>query len=416
MSASLVDPATGDGHGDIQWNFALDNSQLQFLAVGQILTLDYHINVTDTFGATATQDVLITISGSNDAPIVTADTNAGDAVVESGVAVGGNTPFAGDPSATGNVLANDSDPDTIDVLTVAGVAAGTASGPLSGNVGTSVSGTYGTLTLGSNGQWTYALDNSNPNTNALAQGESATDVFSYTASDGHGGIAPTTTLSIAIAGTNDAPVITGDDVGRSVRGSMTAGQSERHRPARSPCRSRSRAQTQTWTCRRQRRAAAPTDHFRHWTASRSPKRRRRHHCRRCRTSFSDGNPPPSSPPLNPGQPNQQNHHLQRHTARSASANGKLLLDGGGGQAFDGAGTPVPSSGENVRARTNIDPVEQTHAGLKLQFHVQRHRRVRSGSAGQHRARPMAFGCPIASSATTAAAGPARRRYRRACGS
>ena len=49
-----------------------------------------------------------------------ADGNGGDAVTESGVNPG-NTPFAGDPSATGNVLTNDTDVDTGDTKTVTAV-------------------------------------------------------------------------------------------------------------------------------------------------------------------------------------------------------------------------------------------------------------------------------------------------------
>ena len=49
-----------------------------------------------------------------------ADSNAGDAVSESGVNPG-NTPFAGDPSAAGNVLTNDTDVDTGDTKTVTAV-------------------------------------------------------------------------------------------------------------------------------------------------------------------------------------------------------------------------------------------------------------------------------------------------------
>src|SRR5262249_13204569 len=115
------------------------------------------------------------------APVVIADTNGTDAVIEAGVNPG-NTPFAGDPGAAGNVLANDFDPDSY-ALTVSGVAAGASAGPAIGNVGTMVTGTYGTLTLGTGGAWTYALDNADADTNALAQGEAAQDVFTYTASD-----------------------------------------------------------------------------------------------------------------------------------------------------------------------------------------------------------------------------------------
>ena len=55
--------------------------------------------------------VTITINGSNDTPAAAADNNAADPVTESGVNPG-NTPFAGDPSAAGNVLTNDLDVDS----------------------------------------------------------------------------------------------------------------------------------------------------------------------------------------------------------------------------------------------------------------------------------------------------------------
>ena len=42
------------------------------LAQGETLTLHYNVTTTDPFGATATQDVAITITGVNDAPTVAA--------------------------------------------------------------------------------------------------------------------------------------------------------------------------------------------------------------------------------------------------------------------------------------------------------------------------------------------------------
>ena len=72
------------------------------------------------------------------------DGNAGDAVVESGVNPG-NTPLPGDPSATGNVLTNDTDVDTGDSTTVAAVARpGRQCRP-------AVTGTYGSVTIGADG-------------------------------------------------------------------------------------------------------------------------------------------------------------------------------------------------------------------------------------------------------------------------
>ena len=100
--------------------------------------------VTDANGATSSTTLTITITGTNDAPVAVADTNGADAVTEAGVNPG-NTPFAGDPSATGNVLTNDTDVDTGDTKTVSEVNG------LAANVATAVAGTYGSLTLVADG-------------------------------------------------------------------------------------------------------------------------------------------------------------------------------------------------------------------------------------------------------------------------
>ena len=109
-----------------------------------------------------------------------ADINGADAVTEAGVNPG-NTAFAGDASATGNVLTNDTDVDTGDSKTVAAVN-GSA-----GNVGSAVAGTYGSVTIAGNGSYTYTLDNGDPDTHALAQGATASPrSFTYTVTDTNG--------------------------------------------------------------------------------------------------------------------------------------------------------------------------------------------------------------------------------------
>jgi VCBS repeat-containing protein len=155
--------------------------------------------VTDQFGATSTADLTISITGTNDAPVANGDTNANDAVVESGVDPL-NTSFAGDPAAAGNVLTNDTDVDTGNVLTVAAVAG------LAGNVGVAVTGIYGLVTIYADGSYAYTLNNADPDTDALAQDAVVTDVFSYTVTDQFGATS-TADLTITITGTNDAPVI-----------------------------------------------------------------------------------------------------------------------------------------------------------------------------------------------------------------
>ena len=160
------------------------------------------------FGLSARDFESLEIITINNGPTANDDSNPADNVIEAGINADG-TPNAGDPSATGNVLDNDTDPDAFDVLTVTGVAAGTTAGPVAGNIGGSgITGTFGTLILAANGSWTYTVDNDDADTNALAQGEQATEVFSYTISD-LAGETSTATLSIDVIGSNDAAEITG---------------------------------------------------------------------------------------------------------------------------------------------------------------------------------------------------------------
>ena len=119
----------------------------------------------------------------------------------------------------GNVITNASDTtqsDTIGADTtsspVSGVQAGSnISSPVSGHVGSDVIGTYGKVNIASDGTYTYTLDNTNVNVQHLASGETAIDTFVYTIKDSDGDTS-TTTLSITINGTNDAPTIVPADI------------------------------------------------------------------------------------------------------------------------------------------------------------------------------------------------------------
>ena len=102
-------------------------------------------------------------------------------------------------SATGNVLDNDS-PAGLGVTSLNGQPLGDSK---------TVNGTYGTLTLNSDGTYTYKLDNDNLAVQALDDGESLIEEFSYTASDGVG--SADSTLKITIDGTNDGPVANPDE-------------------------------------------------------------------------------------------------------------------------------------------------------------------------------------------------------------
>ncbi len=134
--------------------------------------------------------------GNNTPPTAVADT--GDATERGGTANG-----SGGSSATGNVLTNDTDPDTGDTKTVAAVSFGSTAGAL----GTALAGTRGSLVLNASGAFTYTVNETAAAVQALRQStDTLTDVFTYTMRD-TAGVTSTATLTITIHGANDAPVL-----------------------------------------------------------------------------------------------------------------------------------------------------------------------------------------------------------------
>ena len=72
---------------------------------------------------------------------------------------------------------------------------------------TVIAGKYGSLSIAADGSYTYTLNNNDADTQALKQGQVATDeVFNYTMQDAAG--APSSsTLTVSVTGTNDAPTL-----------------------------------------------------------------------------------------------------------------------------------------------------------------------------------------------------------------
>ena len=110
---------------------------------------------------------------------------------------------SGDVLQTSSGTHQDTDADS-DTLVVASVRTGGTEGSgTSGTLGQALTGSYGQLTLNSNGSYTYVANQSAAD--ALDVGDTVTDVFNYTVSDGNGGT-DIATITITIHGANDAPV------------------------------------------------------------------------------------------------------------------------------------------------------------------------------------------------------------------
>jgi len=157
-------------HGD--GTFTYDAQGLfEELSNGATTTDTFFYTISDSAGATDTATVTVVVSGDNDAPDAVDDT----------VTVGWNATLS-----SIDVLANDSDIDSADTLSVTGF---------------DTTGTLGQVT--DNGGGTFSYD-PNGSFDGLGAGVSATDTFSYTVTDGNGG-SDTATVTVTINGADEGP-------------------------------------------------------------------------------------------------------------------------------------------------------------------------------------------------------------------
>ncbi|NBV72613.1 MAG: hypothetical protein EBR60_11350, partial [Burkholderiaceae bacterium] len=70
LTPAISSTLSASGQGEVSWSFRVNDSEIDFLAHGQTLKQEYRLTVTDGAGATDTQVLTITITGSNDAPII----------------------------------------------------------------------------------------------------------------------------------------------------------------------------------------------------------------------------------------------------------------------------------------------------------------------------------------------------------
>ena len=188
-SLAFVDASIDGTYGtltigtDGTWSYTL-NANAEVLGAGE--TDNDIITVTLSDGSTTT--VNITVTGTDDAPVISTGVGA---VIEDV-----------SPTITGNLTASDID------------------NPGLLFVDATLNGTYGDLTIGSNGAWSYAL---NANAQALGSGDNETELFTVTLSDGS-----TTTIQISVQGTDDLPTVSVgvgaaiENVTTNVSGTLTA--------------------------------------------------------------------------------------------------------------------------------------------------------------------------------------------------
>jgi len=154
----------------ISWN---PGSDYDYLAVNESIDVVIAYTMSDGNGGSSSSTLTITVSGANDAPIV------------SGTVISGST--EDDPAFSVALLDGASDVDSSDSLTIADLT-------LTGGDGSGVTLNGTSLDVDSNAY------------NYLNDGENAVITYQYNVIDGNGGITPQT-ATITITGINDAPAI-----------------------------------------------------------------------------------------------------------------------------------------------------------------------------------------------------------------
>ncbi|PKG72988.1 hypothetical protein CXF86_20035, partial [Shewanella sp. GutCb] len=93
------------------WSYTLANNALvDALASGETHDETFLVTVTDEFGAFSTQIVTVTVTGTNDIPLITSTiADATGDVLEAGVMDGGNDPEPGSLTTGGTLTASDVD-------------------------------------------------------------------------------------------------------------------------------------------------------------------------------------------------------------------------------------------------------------------------------------------------------------------
>jgi VCBS repeat-containing protein len=194
--------------GTISWNFSSGSETFDYLAAGESLVLTYTITVTDSSGATDTQNVTITINGTNDAPVVSlvGDDRATETLVE------GDAGLATD----GTLTVTDLDRSNTVTAAVSSVAAaGTTAGLGSNDAALLAMLTVNPNVIGSDsteGTITWSFSSGSETFDYLAAGESLVLTYTITVTDSSGAT-DTQNITITINGTNDAPAVSlvGDD-------------------------------------------------------------------------------------------------------------------------------------------------------------------------------------------------------------
>jgi VCBS repeat-containing protein len=208
FNASVAEDANGAAPGEILWTVSVLPSLLNSLAEGETRQLVYTVVLVDDAGATVEQDVTITLTGTNDAPVIT----------------GGQTtalfaePASGQPTSVqskeGAITFTDVDVADVREVNVVGQPTGAEGVIFNASVSEDANGAAPGEIL-----WTVSVLPAY--LNSLAEGETRQLVYTLELVD-DAGTAVRQNVTITLTGTNDAPVVTGAVTGTATEGGVVS--------------------------------------------------------------------------------------------------------------------------------------------------------------------------------------------------
>ena len=337
-------------------SISVDTNQLAYdgLALGESSETHFSYDVVDEHGALMHQTATITVTGTNDAPVVQA--LAGDSA---GTAT--PIPETNAPLSTSGTLTV-TDVDLTDVVAISkpsvAVISGFTNGMTTAHLLSFFSAGPASLAAdpGTTNNVNWSFDSTPQTFDYLDQDEVLELRYTVRATDdsGAGNNIGDGTVTIRVKGTNDAPDITGGLTSGSVKEDngplqQAVGQLNVIDPDHSA--------TQTWTVVGGTPTGTADYHFRadSFTVVKGT-------TVVLQDDFSDGLAPPDSPPLNPNT--SPTPTTYGGIGGFTESGGKLLLDSNNAVSFVGVGTNDPIIGQDAIVRTSVDS-NPTGLGLKV---------------------------------------------------
>jgi VCBS repeat-containing protein len=219
----LLIEAVDQAAGTARWTYTVADNALDFLAAGETLTITYDVIVRDSSAiataGSALQQVVVTITGTNDRPVITSGAQTGS-VEETADVVGGADP---DPAAATGIISfldvdlSDDPEASHDGRTVTNMSFADGYTPTDAQLAAlragfslddaALSNFSNTTGAGSTG-WTYQV--ANDVVDFLGDGDSVELTYVVTIDDGKGGTV-THNVVVTVIGTSDAPTVSAAD-------------------------------------------------------------------------------------------------------------------------------------------------------------------------------------------------------------